>query len=134
MYELVLKFNTLAELQAHVAAIGAVPNGGPKASGKGATAAQPSPSPSPAAPSPAASAPPPPAPKAPKYEDSGIGEMLKTASQDAGKKTKAVDLLKEFGAVKEGKVSGQHLDPAKFDEFKAKLQAVLDAKEEESIA
>lgn len=130
MYSLTLNFSTSAELRAALDKLdSAVPNGSPKAGGKGANTAPPSPSPSMAAPSPAAPA----APKLPKYEETGIGDMLKTASQDASKKTAAVALLNEFGAVKEGKVSGQHLKPEQFADFKAKLQAVLDAAPEEAL-
>ena len=131
MYSLTQNFNTLAEMQAFVAAMGAVPNG--QAGGKAAKPAAASPSPSTAAPSPAAPA----APKVVKYEDSGIAEMLKTSSEPEnkanGKYQKAVDLLKEMGAVVEGKVSGKHLKPEQYVDFKAKLQAIIDTKVEESI-
>lgn len=133
MYSLTLNFSNHAELAAMVARLSTqdatviTPNG--QAGGKVAKPAAASPSPSPAAPSPAAPA----APKVVKYEDSGIAELLKTASGEPTKKAAAVALLTEFGAVAEGKVSGKHLKPEQYTDFKAKLQAIIDAKVEESI-
>lgn len=139
MYSLTLNFPTHAALAAAVAALAntsnerAAPDPKPsKDGGKGAAGAQPSPSPSP---SPAAASPaaPAPAPKPPKYEETGIGDMLKTASTDAGKRAAAVALLNEFGAVKDGKPSGQHLKAEQYGDFKAKLQAILDKAPEEAL-
>jgi hypothetical protein len=135
MYQLVQNFNSLADLQAYVATIAAAmggtvvspPKDPPPAAGKAAKPAPASPSPSPAAPLPAATAPTPAATpvKQRSYEETGIGQMLKEVSIDAEKKTKAADLLKEFGAVKEdGKPSGGMLKPDQWDGFIARLKVI----------
>lgn len=123
MYQLVQNFNTLAELQAFVAAIGAAPNASTPAAGKGVKGVATSPSPSTAASSPAA-APPPPAVKEKTYEQTPIGAMLKEAVT-AGKKDAAIGLLKKFEATKDGKPSGQGLKADQFDAFEAELKAIL---------
>lgn len=133
MYQLVQNFNTLAELQAFVALIGAVPNGqaAVQAGGKPAKAAATTPSPSTANPSPAAASPPAPAVKEKTYEQTPIADMLKKAIE-TGKKAAAVTLLAKFNATKDGKPSGQGLKPEQFDEFEAELKAILET--EDSIA
>lgn len=132
MYQLTQNFNTLAELQAFVALIGAVPNGAvPPAAGKPAKAAATTPSPSTAGPSPAAASPPAPAVKEKTYEQTPIADMLKKAIE-TGKKAAAVTLLAKFNATKDGKPSGQGLKPEQFDEFEAELKAILET--EDSIA
>jgi len=134
MYQLTQNFNTLAELQAFVAAINTIPNGAvtsPPAAGKPAKAAATSPSPSTASPSPAAASPPAPAVKEKTYEQTPIGGMLKQAVQ-MGKKDAAINLLTKFEAIKDGKPSGQGLKADQFDAFETELKAILAA--EDSIA
>lgn len=102
----------------------------PAASDTKATTPAPKPSPSPApAPEPA------PAPaevKAPLYGESGIPELIQ-AMQKAKRGQEVKDLLSKFKAFRDGDVtkpSGQALKPEQFADFKAEIQALLDAPEE----
>lgn len=100
----------------------------PAASDTKATTSAPKPSPSPA-PEPA------PAPaevKPPLYPESGIPELIQ-AMQKAKRGQEVKDLLSKFKAFRDGDVtkpSGQALKPEQFADFKAEIQALLDAPEE----